>query len=79
MHSVAFLVFCPLSVILLLLALPIHIRTRNTGTLLLIGWLLCSNIVTLVNAILFWDSVANKAPVWCDISLSVSLLTHSVG
>ena len=68
MHSASLVAFSSLCLLLLLLPLPLHIRARNTGTLLLIGWLFCGDTLTLVNSLLFWNSVVDVAPVWCDIS-----------
>ena len=74
MHNLALLIVSGFCALLLLVPLPLHIRTRNTGALLLLGWLLCGDIVVFVNSILFWNSIDNVAPVWCDISKSALLL-----
>ena len=75
MHNLALLIVSGFCAVLLLVPLPLHIRTRNTGALLLFGWLLFGDIVAFVNSILFWDSIDNAAPVWCDISESIGIMS----
>ncbi|WWC59158.1 uncharacterized protein I303_101706 [Kwoniella dejecticola CBS 10117] len=73
MHDASLTLFAGLSIILALLPLPVQWRARNSGTLLLITWLLIGNITTFVNGIVWWDSLKNVAPIWCDICAKLSI------
>lgn len=53
--------------IVLILASPTQWRVRNSGTILNIVWLLAGNLTFLINAMVWRDSIADLAPVWCDI------------
>jgi pheromone a factor receptor len=68
MRELAFAVFSGLSVVLLLLPAPCHVRARNSGTLIFIFWALLGNSIVLVNTIIWSGNIGNPAPVWCDIS-----------
>ncbi|WWD22028.1 hypothetical protein CI109_106516 [Kwoniella shandongensis] len=67
MHDTGNVIFSGIGVVLVLLPLPLHWRARNSGTLLLITWLLIGNLVTFIDGIVWWDNYNNPAPVWCDI------------
>lgn len=70
MRQLAFAVACGLAVGLLLLAAPWHVKSRNSGTILYIGWALVGNLIFLVNAIVWNGNISNPAPIWCDIGTS---------
>ncbi|KAJ7718742.1 Rcb2.42 [Mycena metata] len=53
---------------LVLVPLPWHWRARNVPTLSIIAWLFFSNIMLAVNSIIWADSIAITARVWCDIA-----------
>jgi hypothetical protein len=74
MRELAFAVFSGLSVALLLLPAPWHIKARNSGTLIFIFWALLGNIVALVNTVIWSGNISNPVPVWCDISTFFPLL-----
>jgi pheromone a factor receptor len=67
MRELAFAVACGLALLLLILPAPWHIKSRNSGTLLYIGWAFIGNLTYLVNAIVWNGNLLNPAPVWCDI------------
>jgi pheromone a factor receptor len=54
----------------LFLALPWHWRAGNVATLSIIAWLFTINIIFAVDALIWGDSTAIVAAVWCDISES---------
>ncbi|KAB5588026.1 Pheromone B beta 1 receptor [Ceratobasidium theobromae] len=56
-------------VILALIPLPLHWRTRNVATLSLIFWLVLGNIVRGINSVIWSGTTAVKYKVWCDISI----------
>ncbi|KAH7325450.1 GPCR fungal pheromone mating factor, partial [Rhizoctonia solani] len=70
--------FCALALALLLLVLPTHVRTRNSGTLLFIGWTFTTTLVFFVNSLVWAGNLSNPAPVWCDISAKI-MIAASVG
>ncbi|KAF8597846.1 STE3-domain-containing protein [Ceratobasidium sp. AG-I] len=78
MRDPAFPFFCALSIILVLLPLPWHVKVRNTGTLLYIGWTILGNLVFLVNSFVWSENLTNHAPIWCDISTKI-IIGLSVG
>jgi pheromone a factor receptor len=68
MHDLGLTIFSGLGIVLVLLPLPMHLRAGNAGTLFNIAWLFVGNLIFFVNTIVWWDSDANVAPIWCDIS-----------
>ncbi|KAJ7813352.1 pheromone receptor [Mycena olivaceomarginata] len=52
----------------LFLALPWHWRAGNVATLSIIAWLFTINIIFAVDALIWGDSTAIVAAVWCDIT-----------
>ncbi|KAG9092746.1 a-factor receptor [Ceratobasidium sp. UAMH 11750] len=78
-RSWAFTACCALSIFLVLLPSPSHIKARNTGTLLYIGWTVVGNTIFLVNSII-WNGnfETDPAPVWCDIATKL-IIGMSVG
>ncbi|CAE6460482.1 unnamed protein product [Rhizoctonia solani] len=77
MSDAAFPAFCALALVLLLLVLPTHIRARNSGTLLFIGWTFISILILLVNSLVWAGNLSNPAPVWCDISSKLIIGANS--
>ncbi|GFZ49116.1 hypothetical protein JCM24511_06866 [Saitozyma sp. JCM 24511] len=71
MHDLGLTIFSGLGMVLVLLPLPMHLRAGNAGTVFNIAWLFAGNLVFFVNTIIWWDSDANIAPVWCDISIKI--------
>ncbi|KAG8693467.1 a-factor receptor, partial [Ceratobasidium sp. 423] len=78
MRNPAFPTVCVLALVLLLLVLPTHVRTRNTGTLLFIGWTFVPTLILFVNSLVWAGNLSNPAPVWCDISAKIIIAT-SIG
>lgn len=56
-----------LAVILVILPLPWHIKTKNIATLSLAFWLVQGNLFLAINAILWNDNVAVKHLRYCNI------------
>ncbi|KAJ7034241.1 fungal pheromone STE3G-protein-coupled receptor, partial [Mycena alexandri] len=73
-----FSVFTFLGFVCVLIPLPWHFRTWNSGACFYIMWsgLACLN--QFVNSIVWANDSINHAPVWCDISIRISLAA-SVG
>ncbi|KAI5992351.1 Rcb2.42 [Pisolithus orientalis] len=61
---------------LVLVPLPWHWRARNVAMLSTIVWLLVSNIIYAVDAIIWAGNVADSAPVWCDITTKLQVGTN---
>jgi len=78
-RSWAFTACCALSIFLVLLPSPSHIKAKNTGTLLYIGWTVIGNTIFLVNSII-WNGnfQTDPVPVWCDITTKL-IIGMSVG
>ncbi|KAF7372884.1 STE3-domain-containing protein [Mycena sanguinolenta] len=55
----------------LFLALPPHWRARNVATLSIIAWLFVTNIIFAVDALIWGNSDAIVAVVWCDITTKI--------
>ncbi|PVF96423.1 STE3-domain-containing protein [Serendipita vermifera] len=68
MRQIAHTVACGLSLALLALPAPWHIKARNSGTLIFIFWAFLGNLVFLINNIVWDANIQNPAPIWCDIS-----------
>ncbi|PFH48839.1 hypothetical protein AMATHDRAFT_148990 [Amanita thiersii Skay4041] len=73
-----YLVFSFLSFFLCLTPLPWHIQAWNAGTCAFMIWTSISCLIRFVNALVWRGSVANVAPVWCDIS-SKLMVGASIG
>ncbi|CAE6436088.1 unnamed protein product [Rhizoctonia solani] len=78
MRDPAFPTVCALALVLLLLVLPTHVRVRNIGTLLFIGWSFVATLILFVNSLVWAGNLSDPAPVWCDISAKI-LIGVSVG
>ncbi|KAJ1300850.1 hypothetical protein OPQ81_002490 [Rhizoctonia solani] len=78
MRDPPFPAVCALALVLLLLALPTHMRARNSGTLLYIGWSFFATLFIFVNSLVWSGNISDPAPVWCDISAKIAI-AWSVG
>lgn len=67
MHDTIFVIYAVLALILLLIASPPHFKSGNVGACTLVVWCFIGTLGFLVNAIVWWDNIENKAPIWCDI------------
>nr|DBA11503.1 TPA_inf: STE3 [Sporisorium graminicola] len=61
--------FSLLAFFLVLLPLAWHVRSRNVGTIALSVWLLLGNLDTFVNAVVWWNTDADLAPGYCELSV----------
>jgi hypothetical protein len=66
------------AVFVLLLLLPTQIRVRNVAILAPMTCMILTNITYLVNTLVWAENVRDVAPIWCDISQSLSTLTEIV-
>ena len=63
----AFIAASGLSLVLLALPAPWHIRANNSGTILYIFWSFLGNLVYLINTVIWSGNIRNPSPIWCDI------------
>lgn len=56
-----------LAVILVLIPLPWHYRTKNIATLSLAFWLIQGNLWAGINAVIWKDNVVVRAKPYCNI------------
>lgn len=52
-----------------------HMRSRNWAMLCLILWIAVANFTQFINTALWWSSTSNFAPLWCDISTRLYLMS----
>ncbi|KAK7030188.1 STE3-like pheromone receptor [Favolaschia claudopus] len=67
----AFPLFSFLGFVLVLIPLPWHFQAWNSGTCLFMIWVSISCLIGFVNSIIWGDSIADVAPIWCDISTRI--------
>ncbi|KAF9052582.1 pheromone receptor [Rhodocollybia butyracea] len=70
-----FPVFGFLGFILPLIPLPWHLQAWNSGTCYFIIWASIACLNQFVNSIIWNGNVINSAPVWCDISIRITMAT----
>ncbi|KAJ7921878.1 fungal pheromone STE3G-protein-coupled receptor, partial [Mycena leptocephala] len=68
-----FSVFTFLGFVLVLIPLPWHFRTWNSGTCFYIMWSALACLNQFVNSVVWANDSINRAPVWCDISMRITL------
>ncbi|CAO1634154.1 unnamed protein product [Parajaminaea phylloscopi] len=61
--------------LLVLLPLSWHLNARNWAMLLLIWWIFVANIVQFINSLVWWNKTDNCAPIWCDISTRLYIMS----
>jgi pheromone a factor receptor len=69
----AFPIVTSFGILLLLLPLYWHWKSRNVGTLLYIGWGLTGNIIYLVNSVVWSGNLRNDHHFWCDLSTKLMI------
>lgn len=74
----AFAAFNFLAIPFLLLPSAWHWRARNTPTLLLIFWCLASVVPQAINSVVWYNTVDDVAPIWCDVSPCRHLFSGAV-
>ncbi len=62
-----FPVFSFISVVLGLLPLSWHLQAWNAGTCIYMLWAGLASLVEFVDSIVWYGSLADVAPVWCDV------------
>ncbi|CED85384.1 STE3 [Phaffia rhodozyma] len=77
MKDAIFPVFASIALLLLVLSCYPHFRTGNIGAIALVAWCFASNFVYLVDCLIYWDTVENLTPVWCDIMVKIQATTQT--
>ncbi|KAF7320481.1 Pheromone receptor [Mycena chlorophos] len=67
-----------LGFVMVLIPLPWHLHAWNSGTCFYIMWSALACLNQFVNSVVWANDVLNKAPVWCDISIRITMAV-SVG
>ncbi|KAJ7819795.1 pheromone A receptor-domain-containing protein [Mycena olivaceomarginata] len=62
-----------LACVLVLIPLPWQWRARNTPVLSMMAWLFATNLSYVINAVIWYDSIDNVAPVLCDIVTKLTI------
>ncbi|KIK58767.1 hypothetical protein GYMLUDRAFT_45080 [Collybiopsis luxurians FD-317 M1] len=70
-----FPIFSFLGFLLPLIPLQWHFQAGNSGTCFYIFWASLSCLNQFVNSLIWRGNVINSAPVWCDISIRITLAT----
>jgi pheromone a factor receptor len=60
-------ILLPICILGILIPAPIHFKSRNTGVILFIIYVLSMQIPMFVNAIIWRGNVDNPVPYWCDL------------
>ncbi|KAJ3992362.1 pheromone receptor [Lentinula boryana] len=68
-------IFAFLGFFLPLIPLSWHLQAWNSGTCFYIFWASISCLNQFVNSIIWRGNVLNSAPVWCDISIRITMAT----
>jgi pheromone a factor receptor len=58
----------PLCILCILIPAPVHFKSRNTGVILYIIYVLSIQIPMFVNAIIWRGNIGNPVPYWCDLT-----------
>jgi pheromone a factor receptor len=64
-----------LSLVAVLLPVPSHFKRGNTGVIILTCWLFTSQLIYLVNSIVWKGNIRDPAPFWCDLSTTILGIT----
>ncbi|CAG8469184.1 43_t:CDS:2, partial [Scutellospora calospora] len=68
MADYLFTVVTFLAIILCIIPGIFHIQTRNWGAILMIFWVIATNLILFINSILWANDLDDKAPIYCLIS-----------
>lgn len=63
-----------LAFVLVLIPLPWHLQSWNSGTCLFMFWVGLSALNFFINSIIWHNNVLDSAPIWCDICKSTPIL-----
>ncbi|KAL1730150.1 pheromone B alpha 2 receptor [Schizophyllum commune] len=69
----AFPIFAFLGIVCCMVPLPWHLQSWNSGTCFLMIWTAVACLNMFVNSIIWKDHAQNVAPVWCEISIRITL------
>lgn len=67
MPDLVYPVYAIIAILLTCATCPPHWRARNIGVLGFAMWPLIANFAYVVDHFLWWDSMEDRAPIWCDI------------
>ncbi|KAH7869343.1 pheromone receptor [Lentinula edodes] len=70
-----FPIFAFFGFVLPLIPLPWHFQAWNSGTCFYIFWASISCLNQFVNSLIWKGNVINSAPVWCEISIRITMAT----
>ncbi|KAJ3794606.1 pheromone receptor [Lentinula aff. detonsa] len=70
-----FPIFAFFGFVLPLVPLPWHLQAWNSGTCFYIFWASLSCLNQFVNSLIWKGNVINSAPVWCEISIRITMAT----
>ncbi|KAJ6468583.1 pheromone A receptor-domain-containing protein [Mycena vulgaris] len=68
-----FSIFAFLGFVLVLVPLPWNLQAWNSGTCFYMMWVALACLNQFVNSVAWKDNVLNNAPVWCDISIRITM------
>ncbi|KAJ7642964.1 fungal pheromone STE3G-protein-coupled receptor, partial [Mycena polygramma] len=71
-------VFAFLGFVLVLVPLPWHLQAWNSGTCFYMMWAALACLNQFVNSVVWAADTINRAPIWCDISIRITMAA-SVG
>lgn len=71
----AFSIFAFISFIIVLIPLPWHFQSWNSGTCLYMVWTAVGCLNLFVNSIIWHNNIIDWAPIWCDICKYSPLLS----
>ncbi|KAL1742319.1 pheromone B alpha 2 receptor [Schizophyllum fasciatum] len=69
----AFPIFAFLGIVCCMVPLPWHLQSWNSGTCFLMIWTAVACLNMFINAVVWKDHSRNVAPVWCEISIRITL------
>ena len=61
----------PLSILALLIPAPVHFKSGNIGVILLIIYTAATQLILLINSIIWRGNIDNPAPYWCDLAVFI--------
>ncbi|KAL1741337.1 pheromone A receptor-domain-containing protein [Schizophyllum fasciatum] len=68
-----FPIFAFLGFVLALTPMPWHLQAWNSGTCFFMAWTALGCLNQFVNSIVWKDNAINSAPIWCEISIRITM------